>query len=57
MNHRKHIASLIFKRLTIEKETLKKQFSETKNQIGYFYIDRLLPLDLVEEIYQNLPKL
>ena len=57
MNHRKQIASLIFKRLTIEKETLKKQFSGSKNQIGYFYIDKLLPLDLIEEIHRHLPKL
>ena len=47
MNHRKQIASLIFKRLTIEKEALKKQFSERKNEIGYFYIDNLLPMDLI----------
>ena len=57
MNHRKQIASLIFKSLTIEKEVLKKQFSESKNEIGYFYIDNLLPIDLIDKIYQNLPKL
>ena len=57
MNHRKQIASLIFKSLTIQKEALKKQFSERKNEIGYFYIDNLLPKDLIDQIYQNLPKL
>ena len=57
MNHRKQIASLIFKSLTIEKEALKKQFSERKNEIGYFYVDNLLPIDLIDQIYQNLPKL
>ena len=57
MYYRNQIASLIFNRLTIEKETLKKQFSDSKNQIGYFYIDKLLPLDLIEEIHRHLPKL
>ena len=54
MNHsRKEIASLITARLIAEKELLKKQFLETKKNIGYFYLDDLLPEEIALEIHKN----
>lgn len=57
MNNRKEIALLIVKKLTNEKESLRKHFSASKNGIGFFYIDELLPEELAQEIYKNFPKL
>lgn len=39
-----------------ERATLIQQFSETKNVIGYFVLDALLPEDLLSEIYKAFPK-
>ena len=57
MLSRKEIASLIVDRLSIEKHTLKKSFSDTNNKIGFFYVDDLLSENIVKDIYQNFPKL
>ena len=57
MLDRKAIASLIVKKLTENKEELKSHFQKTKNDIGFFYIDELLPDELVKDIYKNFPKL
>lgn len=55
-NSRKEIASIIIAKLIANKETLKRKFSETKKDIGYFYLDDLLPENLVLEIYKNFPQ-
>ncbi|AUC86424.1 2OG-Fe(II) oxygenase [Polaribacter sp. ALD11] len=52
---RKEISLLILQELYKEKENLKKQFLETKNSIGYFYIDDILPKKLALEIHANFP--
>ncbi|APZ48020.1 2OG-Fe(II) oxygenase [Polaribacter reichenbachii] len=54
---RKEIAALIVDRLNKEKQYLKSNFKKTKCEIGFFYIDDLLPKDIVLEIYRNFPKL
>ncbi|WP_299059684.1 2OG-Fe(II) oxygenase [uncultured Polaribacter sp.] len=54
---RHEISLLIAEKLLSQKEDLKKQFSESKNEIGYFYIDNLLPEELCLKIYENFPKL
>ena len=54
---RKEISILIADKLTSEKDSLKKQFLESKNEIGFFYLDDLLPKELCIEIYTNFPKL
>jgi Rps23 Pro-64 3,4-dihydroxylase Tpa1-like proline 4-hydroxylase len=51
----KEIATLIFNRIFSEKEILKKKYSETKNGIGHFYIDDVLPEDLALEISEAFP--
>ena len=53
---RTEIATLIAKRLEEEKVDLQSQFSKSKDQIGFFYIDDLLPQNLVEIVYQCFPK-
>ena len=53
MLDRKAIASLIVQKLTDNKEALKSHFFNTKNEIGFFYIDELLPEKLVKDIYKN----
>jgi len=57
MKTREEIASLIYESLLNEKHNLKELFLETKDKIGFFYIDNLLPEDLVAEIHANFPKL
>ena len=49
------IAKLIVEKLLIEKEYLRTQYFETKKQIGFFYLDSLLPDELAREIYKNFP--
>ena len=57
MPNRKEIALLIVKKLTKEKESLIKLFNKSKNEIGFFYVDDLLPKELASKIYHNFPKL
>lgn len=56
-NNRKEIASLIVNQLKENKQTLKEQFNFSKNTIGYFYLDNLLPEKLVKQIHAKFPKL
>ena len=49
------IAKLIVEKLLIEKEQLRTQYFETKKQIGFFYLDNLLPDELAREIYKSFP--
>ena len=57
MINRKEIALLIVEKLTKEKASLKDLFYKSKNEIGFFYVDDLLPGDLVNAIYKSFPKL
>ena len=54
---RKEISLIIAEKLLSNKENLKKQFSDSKNEIGCFYLDNLLPEKLCLKIYNNFPKL
>ncbi len=49
------ISSIILNRLLEEKEELSQQFVKSKGEIGYFYIDNLLPLELVEQMSSVFP--
>lgn len=55
--NRIEIGNLICKELNKNKEQLKKQFLASKNKIGYFFIDDLLPEELAKKVYQNFPNL
>ena len=54
---RKEIATLIAENLSINKKVLQKQFLESKKNIGFFYLDALLPENLALEISEKFPKL
>lgn len=57
MINRKEIALLIVEKLSTEKEVLKALFLKSQKEIGFFYVDDLLPEKLVNDIYKNFPKL
>ncbi len=49
------IAKLIINSLKRNKESLKQQYHSTRDQIGFFFLDNVLPKDLAIEIYENFP--
>ncbi|MEG0189349.1 2OG-Fe(II) oxygenase [Algoriella sp.] len=54
--NRTEYANIILHRISDKKEEIKKQYNSSKNEIGYFWIDDLLPEDLALEISQVFPK-
>tara|TARA_R110002073_G_scaffold279026_1_gene442873 strand:+ start:115189 stop:116028 length:840 start_codon:yes stop_codon:yes gene_type:complete len=50
------IASFIVKNLQKQKDRLKSQFSESKMEIGFFYLDNALPEKLANILYNHFPK-
>ena len=57
MISRKEIAILIVEKLTKEKSTLKQLYLNSKNDIGFFYVDDLLPIELANKVFNRFPKL
>jgi Rps23 Pro-64 3,4-dihydroxylase Tpa1-like proline 4-hydroxylase len=53
--NRKDFAQLIVDRIIQEKDRIKKQYDVSKNQIGYFFIDDLLPPEITEIINNQFP--
>lgn len=53
---RQHYAAMIFERLSAGKETLKQQYAQSARQIGYFFIDDILPQEEALKIYAAFPK-
>jgi Rps23 Pro-64 3,4-dihydroxylase Tpa1-like proline 4-hydroxylase len=53
--HRNEISQFIVKKLLQEKEVLKQAFHARRDQIGYFFIDDLLPRELALDIYKKFP--
>ncbi|MBX2827484.1 MAG: 2OG-Fe(II) oxygenase [Flavobacteriaceae bacterium] len=52
----KAIADIILQRLNEEKEAIAKQFESSRQGIGHFYIDDLLPEPLAKSIYDAFPE-
>jgi len=52
---RQEIANLILKQLETKRLDLEKQYSISKSTIGYFYIDNLLPQELVDKANSIFP--
>lgn len=50
------MADIIFTRLAAEKKALKQQYAASQNAIGYFFVDDVLPDDVVMAIYNAFPK-
>ena len=53
--NRTELAYLICNQLTKNRDTLKSQFLKSKDAIGYFFIDDLLPEALALEIHNKFP--
>lgn len=57
MNYnRQYIASLIIKRLEVEKHSLKAEFQKS-DKIQFFVLDNLLPEELATVIFKSFPKI
>ena len=54
--NRKQLADIIFSKLVKNKEILAKQFEDSKNEIGFFYVDDLLPEEVALKINESFPK-
>ncbi|TXD53331.1 MULTISPECIES: 2OG-Fe(II) oxygenase [unclassified Polaribacter] len=55
--HRSEIGNFIYQQLDENKEVLKEQFLKSKDNIGYFFLDDLLPKELALEIHNKFPLL
>ena len=55
--NRGEIANYIAEQLDSKKEALKAQFLKSKESIGYFFLDDLLPPELALEIHAKFPSL
>lgn len=53
---RKDLSDLIFSKIEKNQDILSKQFEDSKNKIGFFYIDNLLPEAIAIQIHENFPK-
>ncbi len=49
------LADLVFNRIKEEEASLRCQYENTKDQIGYFVIDNLLPDSVAKDIYKAFP--
>jgi len=54
--NREKLAGLIYQKLVSNKEVLAQQFENSKDKIGYFYLDNLLPEAVALEIHDCFPK-
>lgn len=52
----KDIANIIYNRILEDKSQLISSFEKSKNEIGFFFVDDLLPEDLALQIYEAFPK-
>jgi Rps23 Pro-64 3,4-dihydroxylase Tpa1-like proline 4-hydroxylase len=52
---RKKIADIIVRRIETEQTKLTHQYDQSKNDIGYFYLDDVLPEHIATEIYEKFP--
>lgn len=53
---RADFADIIYKQLLDREDILQKQFDQSKNKIGYFFIDDVLPANIATYIYNSFPK-
>ncbi|SDB48100.1 Proline 4-hydroxylase (includes Rps23 Pro-64 3,4-dihydroxylase Tpa1), contains SM-20 domain [Flavobacteriaceae bacterium MAR_2010_188] len=53
---REEISRLILDKIASEKEALNANFDKSKNNIGYFIIDDLLPIEIAAKCFENFPK-
>lgn len=56
MMTRKDFADLILQKLIEESDSIKTQYQRSKNRIGYFFVDDLLPEEIAQQLYNVFPK-
>ncbi len=56
MTSRREIADIIVQRMIEEKDRMAEQYAATRDGIGHFYIDDLLPREMALAIYRQFPK-
>lgn len=56
MIKRAELAKIIVAKLNHQKVSIKEQYNNSKHDIGYFFVDDLLPEDLAMEIYNHFPR-
>ena len=54
--NRIQLADLIFSKIGKNKKILMKQYQDSKSGIGYFFVDDVLPEEVVIAIHENFPK-
>lgn len=54
--NKKEFADIIFSKLVKNKEILTIQYQDSKDEIGFFYIDNLLPEEVANQIHDSFPK-
>jgi|SRR6218665_3673081 len=54
--NRKYLSELIFKSITENRTKLEALYAESQSQIGYFFLDDLLPENIAMQIYDAFPK-
>jgi Rps23 Pro-64 3,4-dihydroxylase Tpa1-like proline 4-hydroxylase len=53
---RKQIAQYIVKSIRQNQSKFREQYKQTEEEIGYFFVDDLLPKNLAQKIYESFPK-
>ena len=53
---RKQIADLILKRIERDEIYLQKMYRDSEKQVGYFFVDDLLPEEIAEKIFNAFPE-
>lgn len=53
---RVEFSDLIFSKIEENQEVLSKQFEASKDKIGFFYLDDLLPNEIANKISESFPK-
>lgn len=52
---RKQIAQLIVRSIRKRQSEIQRQYTQSENEIAYFIVDDLLPIDLAQKIYNRFP--
>jgi len=53
---RKQIAERIVRSIRQNQSKIQQQYKQTEKEIGYFFVDDLLPKELAQKIYNSFPK-
>lgn len=57
MLDRNEISEMICSRLQQEKDRLREMYQNSSQNIGYFFIDDVLPVDIARKVYESFPRI